>query len=112
MKLAMRHEEEEDPIDKDQHLRPKDADENGASEKKSRVLKSRGRLPTQQMVETHENLEKKRLKAASIKKFARKEVKQTRITTKISKQRPHKFIHVKNIGKSATRASRSTVTTN
>jgi len=47
VKLAMRHEEEEDPIDKDQHLRPKDADENGASEKKSRVLKSRGRLPTQ-----------------------------------------------------------------
>ena len=68
MKLARRHEEEEDPIDKDQHLRPKDADENGASEKKSRVLKSRGRLPTQQTVETHENLERKRLKATSIKK--------------------------------------------
>ena len=112
LKLARRLEEEEDPIDEDQHLRPKDADENGAIKKKSKVLKSMGRLPTQQTVEIHENLERKRLKAASIKKVARKEVKQTRITTKISKQRPHKFIHVKNIGKSATRASRSTVTTN
>jgi len=112
LKLARRLEEEEDPIDEDQHLRPKDADENGASKKKSKVLKSMGRLPTQQTVEIHENLERKRLKAASIKKVARKEVKQTGITTKISKQRPHKFIHVKNIGKSATRASRSTVTTN
>ena len=71
-----------------------------------------GRLPTQQTVEIHENMERKRLKTSSIKKVARKEVKQTRITTKISKQRPHKFIHVKNIGKSATRASRSMVTTN
>ena len=44
MKLARRHEEEEDPIDKDQHLRPKDADENSANEKKSKVLKSMGRL--------------------------------------------------------------------
>ena len=59
VKLARRLEEEEDPIDEDQHLRPKDADENGASEKKSRVLKSRGRLPTQQTVEIYENLEKK-----------------------------------------------------
>ena len=71
MKLARRLEEEEDPIDEDQHLRPKDADENGVSEKKSRVLKSRGRLPTQQMVEVHENLEIKRLKAALIKKSCR-----------------------------------------
>ena len=40
LKLARRLEEEEDPIDEDQHLRPKDADENSASEKKSKVLKS------------------------------------------------------------------------
>ena len=53
MKLARRLEEEEDPIDEDQHLRPKDADENGVSEKKSRVLKSRRRLPTQQTVEIY-----------------------------------------------------------
>ena len=68
LKLARRLEEEEDHIDEDQHLHPKDADENGASEKKSRVLKSRGRFPTQQTVEIHENLERKRLKVASIKK--------------------------------------------
>ena len=111
MKLAMRHEEEEDPIDKDQHLRPKDADENGINEKKSRVLKSRGRLPTQQTIEIYENLKKKRLKVASIKKAAGKEMKQTGIITKISKQRLHKFIPAKNISKSTTRASRSTVTT-
>ena len=49
LKLARRLEEEEDPVDEDQHLRPKDADENGISEKKSRVLKSRGRLPTQRL---------------------------------------------------------------
>ena len=71
MKLARRLEEEADPIDEDQHLRPKDADENGVSEKKSRVLKSRGRLPTQQTVEIYENLERKRLKVASIKKSYR-----------------------------------------
>jgi len=112
VKLARSLEEEEDPIDEDQHLRPNYANETAATKKKSKVLKSMGRLPTQQTVEIHENLERKRLKAASIKKVARKEVKQTGITTKISKQRPHKFIHVKNIGKSATRASRSTVTTN
>ena len=77
LKLARRLEEEEDPTDEDLYLRPKDADENGTSEKKSKVLKSMGRLPTQQTVEIHENLKRKRLKAASIKKVARKEVKQT-----------------------------------
>ena len=112
LKLARRLEEEEDPIDEDQHLRPKDADENGASEKKSKVLKSMGRLPTQQTVEIHENLERKRLKVASIKKAAGKEMKQTGIITKISKQRLHKFIPAKNISKSVTRASRCTATTN
>jgi len=111
VKLARRLEEEEDPIDEDQHLRPKDADENGVGEKKSRVLKSRGRLPTQQTVEIYENLERKRLKVASIKKAAGKEMKPTGIITKISKQRLRKFIPAKNISKSTTRASKSTVTT-
>jgi len=37
-------------------------------------------------------------------------LKQTRITAKISKQRPHQFTHAMNISKSTARASRSTVT--
>ena len=68
LKLARRLEEEEDPIDEDQHLQPKDADENGASEKKSKVLKSMGRLPTQQTVEIHENLERKKAQSCFNKK--------------------------------------------
>ena len=80
--------------------------------RKAKSLNLGGRLPTQQTVEIHENLERKRLKAASIKKAAGKELKQTGITTKISKQRPHKFILAKNISKSVTRASRCTATTN
>jgi len=31
VKLARRLEEDKDPIDEDQHLQPKDADENGTS---------------------------------------------------------------------------------
>ena len=45
-----------------------------------------------------------------IEKAAKEELKQTRITTKISKQRPHQFTNVMNISKSVARASRSTVT--
>jgi len=45
-----------------------------------------------------------------IEKAAKEELKQTRITTKISKQRPHQFTNVMNISKSAARASISTVT--
>ena len=64
----------------------------------------------QQTTEVHRNPERKKLKAASIEKVAGKQLKQTRITMKISKQRPHKFTLAKNTSKFAARVSRSTMT--
>ena len=87
------------------YLRPKDIDESGKAES-ANLVEGLQHNKWQRSKGTW----REKAQSCLIEKASGEELKQTRITAKVSKQRPHQFTQAMNISKSAAWANRSTVT--